>query len=609
MNTLALIIFLIFAYLIGSIPFGYLLVKSLKGQDLRQIGSGNIGATNVRRVMGWTGFFTVLVLDALKGYGPVVGFPLLAQSVAGWPPSPWFPPALAVMTILGHNFPLYLKFRGGKGVATSLGAVFGLAPLGIGLAVIGFLASLGLTGWVSLSSLVGGAIFLVYWFISVDNPFFSTDSFSTIVFLLLYVMMILRHRANLKRILQGTEPKIWNRESKSFGSNQPTRTGRVASGVIPILAIPALALVIGTGHHWSRPTGFENDILSIQATERIPARWQRATHLAWWQNSSRLAVSHPRFNRIAIHEWNEQNRSFFSREIELEGRPEAIATDPTDAIPSLLILQSAGFEGVHLKPGWIQAFDTNLNPLGDRFEVGDYPKDLVILPRLCAAAVLTAGRAEGDPNRDPPRISLIELDERGCPARVRSYVELNNPLDQPQSLAVRQDETATYLAVACFRSRRVIGFDIHDATSPRELGAITLPFEPGGLSFSGHRLVVAAHYEGRLALVDAWSCPPQIVELPPSPLQGQVVCLGSNHCLIAQPHDSSLILVDFRKMATHETVAVRGFANLTGTRPHFMAFDPNTGRLAVANYSGGSVHLFSTKIKLMESLTGRSPIR
>ena len=109
------------AYLIGSIPFGYLTARLVKGIDIRTVGSGNLGATNVGRVLGPRYFWLVLALDALKGFGPTWAFPeLLRQRADSVPPD--LPVLIALATILGHTFPVYLKFRGGKGVATSLGA-------------------------------------------------------------------------------------------------------------------------------------------------------------------------------------------------------------------------------------------------------------------------------------------------------------------------------------------------------------------------------------------------------------------------------------------------------------------------------------------------------
>src|SRR5437879_12948267 len=116
------------AYLIGAIPFGYLTAKGLRGIDIRTVGSGNIGATNVGRVLGFRFFLLVFAFDMAKGLLPTLGFPKLFTLLTAQQPPPDLRVLVALAAILGHNFPIYLKFKGGKGVATSLGAGLGLDP-------------------------------------------------------------------------------------------------------------------------------------------------------------------------------------------------------------------------------------------------------------------------------------------------------------------------------------------------------------------------------------------------------------------------------------------------------------------------------------------------
>src|SRR5262245_3425733 len=113
---------IVLAYLIGAIPFGYLVAKLARGIDIRTVGSGNVGATNVGRVLGFRYFLLVMVLDLLKGLLPTIGFPEVVARLTGADVS-GLAVLVALATILGHNYPIYLKLRGGKGVATSLGAL------------------------------------------------------------------------------------------------------------------------------------------------------------------------------------------------------------------------------------------------------------------------------------------------------------------------------------------------------------------------------------------------------------------------------------------------------------------------------------------------------
>ena len=195
------------AYLIGSLPFGFLIARYVAGVDIRQSGSGNIGATNVARVLGKKLGLAVLVLDCLKGALPTAGLP--------WPlsDSASLRLHLAVVSgtaaILGHMFPCWLKFRGGKGVATALGVALALAPLSTAAAFVVFVACMALTRIVSLSSILAAGSFCVaeLWQLR-PSPFgdetWSLAAFSTLVPLLI----IIRHRSNLVRLMQGTEPKF-----------------------------------------------------------------------------------------------------------------------------------------------------------------------------------------------------------------------------------------------------------------------------------------------------------------------------------------------------------------------------------------------------------------
>src|SRR5262245_57516327 len=152
-NALALLAVLA-AYLIGAIPFAYLVARGIKGIDIRTVGSGNVGATNVGRVMGFRYFLLVFGLDVLKGLLPTLGFPSGVAALAGRE-VPSLGVLVALATILGHNFPIYLRFRGGKGVATSLGAMAALDPVASVMSAVGFATFLLVTQYVSLSSILG----------------------------------------------------------------------------------------------------------------------------------------------------------------------------------------------------------------------------------------------------------------------------------------------------------------------------------------------------------------------------------------------------------------------------------------------------------------------
>jgi len=182
------------SYLLGSIPFGYLLIRSTEGKDIRTLGSGNIGATNVFRRSRLAGVLT-LVLDAAKGY--------LAVVLAGWlSGSLKWQAAAALCAIIGHVFTIWLHFKGGKGVATGCGAYLALAPLAV-LTTLGlFLLILVLTRYISASSIGATALF-PFWAYLYGEP-------SSVLLWAVFgaLLIIAKHHQNIRRLLSGTENKL-----------------------------------------------------------------------------------------------------------------------------------------------------------------------------------------------------------------------------------------------------------------------------------------------------------------------------------------------------------------------------------------------------------------
>jgi acyl-phosphate glycerol 3-phosphate acyltransferase len=194
------------AYLVGSIPFGWI-VATAKGIDIRQHGSGNIGATNVGRILGRKWGLLVFVLDFAKGAGPVFLAGFLPTSEELQPmPDTWRVLA-GTCAFIGHMLPVWLRFAGGKGVATGAGVIFVLVPL-ITLLV---LATWGLTrlvsGIVSLASIVAVVVLMVLRLVFVPEPFGSKQLLVTLFCLLGSLLVIVRHRSNIARLIAGTEGK------------------------------------------------------------------------------------------------------------------------------------------------------------------------------------------------------------------------------------------------------------------------------------------------------------------------------------------------------------------------------------------------------------------
>lgn len=194
-------------YLLGSVPFGYILVRIFRGQDVRRTGSGNIGATNVARSWPGLGALT-LVLDAAKGSTAVyVAVVIFERTTFGYSDSRLYPmmSVAALCAILGHTFPIWLKFRGGKGVATAVGAFFVLAPYAI-LAAIGVFLVVALASrYVSLSSIVAAVAFPLFAWLLYRGNFPRAGIFTMCV---ASALIIARHHQNIRRLLTGTEPRF-----------------------------------------------------------------------------------------------------------------------------------------------------------------------------------------------------------------------------------------------------------------------------------------------------------------------------------------------------------------------------------------------------------------
>ncbi len=188
------ILVLLAAYLLGAVPFGYLLVKLKTGADVRAAGSGNIGATNVLRTAGRAAGVVTLLLDVGKGYLAV----WLAARLTGQAEFWMSAAALAVMA--GHAFPVFLRFRGGKAVASCVGAFLVLAPLPLAAVAVVFVITVAFTRYISLGSIVGaGLLPLAVWLI--QHPGWPV----VMAALLAGAFIIWRHRANLERLRAGTE--------------------------------------------------------------------------------------------------------------------------------------------------------------------------------------------------------------------------------------------------------------------------------------------------------------------------------------------------------------------------------------------------------------------
>lgn len=197
-----IIVMLLLSYLIGAFPSGFVIGKLFFKKDIRQFGSGNTGATNSFRVLGRPAGFLVTFLDIFKGFITVF-FPLWLPVHADGPISTFFTNGLIVglFAILGHVYPVYLKFQGGKAVATSAGVVLGVNPILLLILAIIFFIVLKIFKYVSLASIVAAICCVI-------GSLIIQDYILLVVGFLVSIILIIRHRSNIARIFRGEEPKI-----------------------------------------------------------------------------------------------------------------------------------------------------------------------------------------------------------------------------------------------------------------------------------------------------------------------------------------------------------------------------------------------------------------
>lgn len=197
---------LLAAYLVGAIPTSYLVGRWFRGIDLRQQGSRNLGATNLYRVMGWKYAIPVGLFDVAKGAVPVL---LFGPRVPG---VPYFPVLCGMTAVLGHVFSVFVGFKGGKGVATAAGMIIALAPLAFPVVLAGWALVVWLTGYVSLGSIVAAALFPVAdWLLHPARRSPVTLAIDAA----LAGFIIWKHRANIRRLLAGTENRFGRRFARA----------------------------------------------------------------------------------------------------------------------------------------------------------------------------------------------------------------------------------------------------------------------------------------------------------------------------------------------------------------------------------------------------------
>jgi acyl-phosphate glycerol 3-phosphate acyltransferase len=574
MTTLALsALAVLVAYLLGSIPFGFLTAKAVAGIDIRTVGSGNIGATNVGRTLGFRYFLLVTLLDGAKGYLPTYFFPrLIGESVGS--PVPDLAPLVALATILGHNFPIFLGFKGGKGVATSLGAVTALNPIASLGAVLGFLAFISLTSYVSLASLAGGLVFVGLHFAHMPAPFDREHRTLSVLIFGLLALLFYRHRKNLARIASGTEPKVSFRRKR-----QPS--GRVRIGLLVGLAVAVLAVSALVANAFRR-LELDADGRHFVQVARLATGQQRAERLAFLDGGRFLVATCPRYTCVVLARVTDPPGLELLREIPTEGRAVAIS----GAKDRFYVLVRPHADARHLEQAWLQAFDFQGEPMGDRVRVGWDPDDMALSANGRFAYILTSGNAEGETNRPPP--ALITFDLNATPPKALGRVSFEAPKDDPERLILLPDDRA---AVSLRGSNSVAILDVSDSRLPKLIDRFPVPEpcvpEALAVDNSGHLLVADPEASAYWRLDGDLFTRVDVED-------GVADLLNADGLLLATlPRGSGLAVLSAQSHLKLGRLPIRGLANLAATRPLGIAYSADRNLIAVSNRAGGSLHLIA----------------
>lgn len=574
-------------YLTGAIPFGYLVYRWTTGTDIRTVGSGNIGATNVGRLLGFRYFLLVFALDVLKGFVPVLGVPLALKTLGLSPPAD-LPLVVAMAAILGHNFPVYLGFKGGKGVATSLGTLLALDPISCAAAAVGFFAVFFLTRYVSLSSIAGAMGFVAGHFLRIKDPWNRSNIALSILSIVIAVLIIVRHHKNIGRIFQGTEPRVPLRRARAKEEQPMKPSGRIHIwflAVLVVLTAAVLGVLSWVIQHARAPIMVTAGPWTLRETHRELTGQQRSTHVLFAENGKTLAVMCPRYNKVLLYKVTDRASLQQTAEIALEGRPLAFAM----AAHRLVILQRPPGDDKHLTPGWWEAFQLDGSPTGLRVSAGFYPDDLAVTSDGRYLLVLNSGQAEGDKQKPLPGIDIYDVAktlESKQPAPV-GHLDLERQDDADRLMLSGLGRRAL---VTLPKATQMIAVDLLRPEAPRIVGRMAMP-QTGkpylSVDENGDWMVMPTKQESESVVINHFQ---------------SIDCFGlptpwNGYLLYTLPGESALELAQAPPRFALGRFPIKGPLNLGGSRPSGLAFCPERG-LAAITTKPGTVHLVSIRSRI-----------
>jgi glycerol-3-phosphate acyltransferase PlsY len=571
-------------YMIGGIPFGYLVFLQAKGTDIRTLGSGNIGATNVGRMLGFRYFLLVFALDVLKGFVPTFGLPFLLQN-PGAPRLADLPVFVGLAAILGHNFPVYLRLKGGKGVATSLGVLLALDPIACAAAAVGFFLVFLACRYVSLSSIAGALAFVAGHFAWTDEPWSRQHLALSLLAIAIAVLLIIRHHKNLRRIIQGTEPKVPLRQSRRAKEQPMQPSGRISPRLVAGLVVLAAAILGSSSWLVGRaraPIEINAGPWTLHETHRELTGQQRASRVIFADQGRKLAVMCPRYNKVLLYDVTVLATLEPSAEIALEGRPMSLAT----AGDLLMILERPPGDDKHLQVGWWETYNLDGERCGPRVPVGYYPDDLAITPDGRYLLVLSSGRAEGDQHKPLPGLDVFELapDEKWQSPNPIGHLDLE-PKDDGDRIVV--SDRGGRALVTLPKRKEALAVDLSRPEAPRLAGRTALA-DTGSpyisVSDDGDWIIMPTLRESEAVAVDHREFGHGRESSSP----------WAGYLLYTLPDDAVIELAQASPRRSMGRFPIKGPLNLTGTRPSGLAFCAERDLCAVTT-KPGAVHLVSIR--------------
>ncbi len=549
--------------------------------------------------MSWAAryFVAVLVLDALKGLVPTLVFPWLFHRFLGATPVV-LPVLIAMAAILGHTFPVYLKFRGGKGVATSLGAVLALDPVSCAVAMIVFGVVLLTTRDMSLASLLGGAGFVAAHFLRVTAPWGREHVAMSLFSIAVMVLLFVRHRTNLARIRAGTENRVklpgWRRRSDD-GSIPKQGTSAPPSGRIVIflaigLVLISIAMIGGIWliHNANRSVVAVVGPWSLREMDRVKTGQQRVERVAFAPDGDRLAGICPRYHRLLTYQVDRNLKLRPIAETDLEGRPVAIVTLGS----RFVVLQRPAGDQKHLEPGWWEMFDLHGKKVGSRNLAGFYPDDLAASLDGRFLFVLSSGRSEGDEKKPLPALDVLALGQGTESPRLLSRLTFD-PTDDPERLTL--SASGRFGAIFFAKSKQTMAVDLSVPEAPHLLGRTkevnsTAPYV--SRSFDADWIMMPATGDGDTIAIE-WS---EIATR--REMLKEILPIRNPDYMISTRQDESVL--EISQTSPRRSLGrfpLLGPFNLGRTRPTGLAYSSERGLIAVATRTG-SIHLIEIQSRV-----------